>query len=270
MYERSYGAKYQKGLSGKEIAKLIRKDIQAAIKAGTIPDGAYSVRYECYSGGQSIDVKAKHLPGVAVLDPERVAYDALTYEEQQKRYMPDIHNDTGKRILETLERIHAAYNHNGSESQVDYFDVNYYGSRDIDWEFEKAERERILAGQPADATDDYQPEKRKPAKPKPSTRDFLPDATLIPLAPIEINGRPYDVEQVENGPKHGPAYVLTSKRGAKIALVPGSKNPDAFWTSNLDCRKLSNPLGSTWIYRVDGVLMDWCAREELKRQAVGQ
>ena len=28
----------------------------------------------------------------------------------------------------TLERIHDAYNHDGSDIQSDYFDVNYYGS----------------------------------------------------------------------------------------------------------------------------------------------
>jgi hypothetical protein len=31
----------------------------------------------------------------------------------------------------TLERIHGAFNHDGSDSMVDYFDVNYYGHVDF-------------------------------------------------------------------------------------------------------------------------------------------
>ena len=256
MYERTYGAKYDRSLRGPDIAKRIRQDIKSAIQTDELPAGVYSVRYRSASMCQAIDVTAKHLPGVAVLNPERIAFDALPWEEQRHRRTPDIHNETGARIIETLNRIHAAYNHDGSERQVDYFDVNYYGHVSFEGEFTRAERDRLNAGQPADATDEYKPEKRTPAKPKPSTRDFLPDATIIPLAPIEVYGKPYSVEKVENGPKRGPAYVLTSKRGAKIALRAATNNPAAFWTSNLDYAKSSNPLGCCWLYLVDGVLTD--------------
>ena len=49
----------------------------------------------------------------------------------------------------TLERIHNAYNHDGSEIMVDYFDVRYYGvvqfEDDSSREFRAAEKARLEA-----------------------------------------------------------------------------------------------------------------------------
>lgn len=54
--------------SAADIAKLIRRDIRAAIKAGDLPGTAknYSVRSRSYSGGQAIDVVAKDLDGLRI------------------------------------------------------------------------------------------------------------------------------------------------------------------------------------------------------------
>lgn len=285
MYERSYGAKYDGDLTGVEIAKRVRADIKAATKAGLIPAGVYSVRYDSYSMGQSIDVTIMHLPGVAVIHPDRPTFDALTLDEQDRRVIPSIYSPVGAQILDNVKAILWAYNHDGSDSQVDYFDVKFHGDVRFDSDFTSAERARILAGEPADATEEYQPEKRKPAKPQPSTRDFMPDSTLIPLAPIEVYGKPYDVEKVANGPAPEPTYVLTSKRGAKIGLHSARDNPTAeevaasggkrrlaFWPANLDRRKKTCPLARVWLFEIDGVLMtelEADAVRDKQRQAIG-
>lgn len=72
MYERSYGAKYDKNLSTTQIAALVREEIKAAVKAGTLPAGKYSVRSQSYSGGSSIDVRISGLTG-QVFEPEYLA-----------------------------------------------------------------------------------------------------------------------------------------------------------------------------------------------------
>ena len=66
MYERSYGTKYQEFhtdangervyRSAAEIAKAIRADIKAAVKAGELPKARYSVKSDSYTGGSSVDV----------------------------------------------------------------------------------------------------------------------------------------------------------------------------------------------------------------------
>jgi hypothetical protein len=61
----------------------------------------------------------------------------------------DVLTDDARSAKMTLERIHNAYNHDGSEIQSDYFDVRYYGS--IEFEspegarFRAADRERLAA-----------------------------------------------------------------------------------------------------------------------------
>lgn len=66
MYERSYGAKYDKDLrDAAQIAKLIRADIKQAIKDGRLPGTMrdnYRVRCQKYSMGQAIHVRVQGLP----------------------------------------------------------------------------------------------------------------------------------------------------------------------------------------------------------------
>jgi hypothetical protein len=44
-------------------------------------------------------------------------------------------NDALNELLHKLQAIHGAYNFDGSELQSDYFDVNYYGQAQIDWQY---------------------------------------------------------------------------------------------------------------------------------------
>jgi hypothetical protein len=59
-----------------EIAKLIRNDIKAAVKAGKLPTGIkVSVTTDTYSMGSSIRVSVRELPaGYPLHNPARIAY----------------------------------------------------------------------------------------------------------------------------------------------------------------------------------------------------
>ena len=153
MYERSYGSRYgepgERYASAATIAKMIRRDIKNAIAKGERPGGArnYSVRSRSYSGGQAIDIVARDLDGMWEVCP------GYRESETGGRYGCGVpwcknggeHKDSphavehkvltreGKRIEKLLQGFHDAYNHDGSEIQVDYFDKRYWGRAEIDW-----------------------------------------------------------------------------------------------------------------------------------------
>lgn len=115
MSKHTVGSKYEevKDESRVQIAARIRADIKAAVVSGTLPAGTYSVRTRSYSGGGSIDIAV-----VAVTKPGFV----VTNPNPEERYSEEL-----KAVVETLNGFHDAYNYNNSDSQSDYFDVNYYG-----------------------------------------------------------------------------------------------------------------------------------------------
>jgi len=120
MYERVFGDKYNRTLSTKEIAKLIRQEIKTIAPQGF----KISTRSEYFSGGSSIDIRIKAIPEGFILfnpayDPNRPRWG----NGENEYYSPE-----AKKLLDQLEAIMAAYNYDGSETQVDYFDVNFYGS----------------------------------------------------------------------------------------------------------------------------------------------
>jgi hypothetical protein len=150
MYEISYGTKYEatKDLNRTAIAKLVREDIKAAVKAGTLPRAKYSVRKRDYAGGGSIDISFSHVEGDFVLfNEERVRFDIAT-KDREFTYMP-IYSEQAKALTDALDAILNAYNFDGSESQVDYFHVRFYGHAKVEWQWEaevrKATRARIEA-----------------------------------------------------------------------------------------------------------------------------
>lgn len=166
MYERNYGAKYDQPGTGYQpatvIARHIRADIKAAIKAGSLPGTAtnYRVRCKSYSGGQSIDVRATGLAGMWQQCDGTIPGTQHVYQDENGdiRFGPadtcrdywcatgGIHRDSpgaehhqtltveGRRVESILQAIHDAYNHDGSEIQVDYFDKRYYGTASIERE----------------------------------------------------------------------------------------------------------------------------------------
>lgn len=143
MTERTYGKRYDSKLSSKEIAARIRQDIKNAIAIGKLPRGLkVSVRYDHFSGGTSIDVRITAWPeGFMWLNPEWVSL----HKKEPNRYHDNIPRLTEKaqEIVKHLEEIHGAYNHDGSDSMVDHFDVKYYGSVSVEWSLEQPEIERV-------------------------------------------------------------------------------------------------------------------------------
>lgn len=140
MYERTYGPGYvevyEQHATAADIARLIRRDLKAAVAAGEIPGKpvAYGVKVQNYSGGRSIDVTIRDYPGVTRC-PEcggqkgrgswAWAHDdacptCITWDRW-------LHPDA-QAIADAVEAIRQAYNYDGSDSMTDYYDVNYYGS----------------------------------------------------------------------------------------------------------------------------------------------
>jgi hypothetical protein len=141
--DRSYGSKYDRNLSTTEIAKLVRADIKSAIKSGSLPNMKVSVRSEYYSMGTSLYVKVKEIIGrdLDIYNAERLLSDSKNEPNFGVPWM----SDEARAILNTLEGIVGAYNHDGSDLQTDHFDVKFYAHVDFHYEFEAASRARQLA-----------------------------------------------------------------------------------------------------------------------------
>lgn len=130
MYERTYGNKYIKGMDVAEIAKLVRQDIREAIASGKIPRVKCSVRIERFSGGRSIDVRIVDVPAGFC----GVRQDF--FDERDRGRWIRYRTEEAESLLGELNSILNSYNYDGSETQVDYFDVNFYGTADFDWRLE--------------------------------------------------------------------------------------------------------------------------------------
>lgn len=170
MYEKTYGSKYGdlKRLTGKDwasaadIAKLIRADIKAAVKAGDLPavfaghKVAYAVTVENYSMGRSIDITVRGVPEAA-RTTERDVYG--------HGYMTTVDTAEAVALKAKLKWYHEAYNYDGSDIMTDYFDVNYYGSVEFESDWSRGERERRNAR--------AKELKANPKPKRPSKRDVL-------------------------------------------------------------------------------------------------
>lgn len=132
MYERSYGDLYDKERTAKDVAAEIRRQIRAAVKAGDLPgDWRYSVRFQRYSGGRAIDVRATSPRPIYGADPtvsnrwgERVRHSETG--DYVSAWVDRLTTEA-RRVRDLLDALHTAHNHNGSDSETDYFDVKYYG-----------------------------------------------------------------------------------------------------------------------------------------------
>jgi hypothetical protein len=131
----TYGSKYDGKLSTKEIAAKIRGDIKAAKAAGRIPaELKVSVRTDYYSMGCSIDLMVTRVPaGFRIKNP---GYDARGPGGHSRPWL----TREAFAVEQELEAIHQAYNHDGSDSMTDHYDVNYAGSVGWAWELTQAER----------------------------------------------------------------------------------------------------------------------------------
>lgn len=142
MNERTTGSKYDAKLSKTEIAKRIRADIKAAIAAGELPKGIkVGVRTKYFAGGSSIDLTITEFPG-AVLNPAHVYANELSVFESRCRMLYTLEV---RKALATLDAIMGAYNYDGSDSQFDHFDVNFYGHVSVRCAQTAAERAVLIA-----------------------------------------------------------------------------------------------------------------------------
>lgn len=161
--ERYYGPKYDqisdRYASAATIARQIRADIKAAVKRGQLPGTTknYRVRSHSYTGGQSINITAVGLTGmwqqcdgtipgtrdVYLDDDGNIAFTAADRCRDYWCKAGGVHADLpgaeyhqtmtveARRVLAVLEAIHADYNHDGSDTMTDYFDVRYYGTAQV-------------------------------------------------------------------------------------------------------------------------------------------
>lgn len=137
LYNRWYGDKYHltTGKTLTEIAKMIRADLALARKLakttpavpgdiavidpiGDAPDQiTFSVRTSYYSGGGSIEITVKNIPDLW-------GFTTVTDDWGHERAMP---TDALRALAKELKAVSNAYNHDGSEPQIDYFDRRFYG-----------------------------------------------------------------------------------------------------------------------------------------------
>lgn len=142
-YSIQYGSKYDETLDVAEIAKRVRTDLKALIKTGTIPKGKYSVTIQRFSGGCSLRVRLDQLISPhLMLNPERVKFE----QENPHAFPGNLpqFSPTGRALLDTVEAVVNAYNFNGSNTESDYWNVNFYDSVAFDSGFLRAQRATIL------------------------------------------------------------------------------------------------------------------------------
>lgn len=143
MYERHYGYRYNElgdHPSAAEIAKAIRADVKTAKAEGLLPTHwTYSVTSDHGSTYQSVDIEVRDCPdawqvcdGSVPGSPTHACPNVWCAGRNDPKYAHaaethEVLTEEARVAKLTLERIHNAYNHDGSELQVDYFDVRYYG-----------------------------------------------------------------------------------------------------------------------------------------------
>lgn len=143
-----YGIKYNSKLSTKDIASIIRQEIKEEIKQGNLPKAKYSVRKDSYN---AIRVYISNVQSPKLMfNPHHILFQKENpsfytgnlpiFHEARERYTPE-----GKRVLAKLETMLQAYNYDGSDSQSDYFNVNFYATVQFDWEWRDSQNEMILA-----------------------------------------------------------------------------------------------------------------------------
>lgn len=122
--ERSYGTQYDASKTTKTVAAEFRAAVRAMVKAGTLPDAKYSVRYSAYTGGRSIDVSVTPTHDVQ----DWLNIDWLDAHARQPHRHHDIamYSPFACAVIKTLEGMLGAHNHDGSDSQTDYYDVKFY------------------------------------------------------------------------------------------------------------------------------------------------
>jgi hypothetical protein len=150
MFPRTYGSRYQKDLTAKDVAKLIRAEIKRLTKLGEIPTGKYSVTTERYS---SIRIRIGELDGVQLYTDGYA--QAIATGTEREYYPRSGYSDELKRVKDLIESFGKSFRYDGSDAMYDHFDTNFYVFCDINWEWSHREicsiKERFKAGLPLNA-----------------------------------------------------------------------------------------------------------------------
>lgn len=150
-YNYAVGDNYQPRRDTAEIAKLIRRDIKAAVKAGDLPKVKVSVRTSRYSGGSSINVRIRSVEGIQMINADRVRHEWLDahgrHADACREYgrLPVLLSSEAQSVKDTIERIVCSYNYDRSDLHTDYFDKAFAGIVQFDHEAYDAERDSVWA-----------------------------------------------------------------------------------------------------------------------------
>lgn len=143
--EEAGGARYDAKLRRKDITKLLREEVKAGKKAGTFPE-SLKVSIRKTARGRSIYVTVTAVD-VPVFNLKNIEWNAANPHQNAHFYAPeecrDRYSVEMRAILTKLEAMAQSYNYDRSDVMSDYFDTNFYLNVSVDWEMEKAEREKI-------------------------------------------------------------------------------------------------------------------------------
>ena len=136
MSERVHGEKYDAKLSTPAIAAKVREEIKALVKSGELPRAKYSVRSESFAGGSAIRVRITEVAPFELVSSDWVLWTIWNNDPSGIRNpggARNRHTPKAAALLKRIESMLAAYNHDGSDIQSDYFDVKFYASVDFDY-----------------------------------------------------------------------------------------------------------------------------------------
>lgn len=132
------GSKYQRNLDIKEIAKIIRTDLRKNFKGFK-----FSVKIKRYTGGQSLNVSIKDVPENFILFSDYYTECLKQNEDFNWALSYDKYSDEAIMLKRYIEHRVSQYNYDDSDTQTDYFNVNFYSHIDFGWEFERATEKKI-------------------------------------------------------------------------------------------------------------------------------
>lgn len=126
------------------VAKLVRADIKAAVGAGELPAGTYSVRIERYSMGQAINVWLSDLAGFGVKGTRVFDVEAMRRAARGEDVRL-VKSDEMRAVLRKVEAIGEAYNRTEIDANADYHNVRFHLSVDVEmtWELARRAEERL-------------------------------------------------------------------------------------------------------------------------------
>ncbi len=139
------GAQYDAARDIADIAKLVRKDIKVAVKAGELPAVKYRVRISRYSMGRSLNVTVKGLPVEQVANMERFRAEARNPDLRHLGVpVGKLKTEEAYALEAKVEALVNAYNFDKSDLLNDYHSSAFAAFVEVACSYEEA-RERAEA-----------------------------------------------------------------------------------------------------------------------------